>query len=668
MEARLVLPDKRTLVGNLLRATSSALGFGQLSWMERALSLGALRGWVLTPEGPTEPKEEQFAWQPEQVTGRYTVSGVRLDQVQTVHADVLVHHLVARNDGTNPRTLSLLFLSEFEGRKASAVYQPNHAQIDLSVSQRVHVALASSRTPDRVSLRPYPSLVERDLIAPDLQPPLPRGETFHHDQIVLGWRFDLSLAPNQSMELTLALTCDPVGARAAAQADAVLAEPAAAFRAETDAWEHYWQDEIPVFHCSNPDLERLWLYTWFVQRSNCVNLGQRRFPWRFQVPSKHTYPHLWFWDSAFHALVTRWLRDPRLAHDDLRTAAIQQYPDGMIPHETYLEPDTAWGNWPDGDGQSSSVTQLPIFAHAVWETFRVTRDRALLSDLYPALVRYDDWLRRERDRDGDGLVTLVHRWEGWDTSPRWDWGLDVEPVDVNCFYFAQKQALAKIAEELGDPTHAAHYRQDAERVAEAIRGKMWDPEAQTFFDLRGEKEIPVRVRTPAALIALPFGIADPAQADALIAQLADPNRFWAPYPVPTVALDEPTFSPRDYWRGPVWINQNWLIIDGLRRYHREDLAGALLRRTFDLLTREGHPSNREYFDPLTGEGLGAVDLGWTGLCNDLIIRHVCGVQPEAPQTLSPLDIGLDWYELHMPWRNIHARFDRKTGPIVTPRL
>jgi glycogen debranching enzyme len=178
----------------------------------------------------------------------------------------------------------------------------------------------------------------------------------------------------------------------------------------------------------------------------------------------------------------------------------------------------------------------------------------------------------------------------------------------------------------------------------------------------------VRVRTPAAFIPLAFGIADAQQAQSLIDQLLDPELFWSKYPVPSVAVSESTFAPNDYWRGPVWFNQNWLILEGLRRYKRDDLAAQLLTRSLDMLTHSGKPSAYEYFNPLTGADLGAVDFGWTGLCNDMIVQYVCGVQRlDEDWQFAPLDIGLDWYELNLPAQEIHVRYDRATGFRVTRR-
>ena len=659
----LTCSHKRTLVGNLLRSDSLTLGFGKLKWAERDLSFVGLRGLVLSENSLIEPDEVAFTWRPDRVTARYSFFDVLIDETEAVHDDVLIDHITLVNTSQQTRRITLVFRSEFESRKASAKYfaDSRTVAIDLSIAQRVHVAIAASIAPNRFALRPYPELVTQDLLT--IAPLHYRTDAlFLHDQIVPGWRFDFELQPGTSSELVFALACDAVAQTALTKAQTACANPTACFQVETNSWEYYLREEIPSFHCSDPKLEQLWLYTWFVQRANIVRHNDPRFPLAFQMPSKHTYPHLWFWDSAFHALINRWLVDPQIAHNDLRTVAQQQTPNGMIPHEVYLEPGTALGNWPDGDGQASTITQLPIYAHAVWETYRITRDRQLIADLLPVLLRYDAWIARERDRDGDGLMSLMHRWSGWDTSPRWDLGLDIEAVDATCYWFAQKQAIANMARELGDDALAEKYTQDAERIAQSMREKMWDEDAKNFWDLQGADEMPVRIRTLAPLITLPFGIATEHQAQLLTTQLLDPKLFWSRFPIPTVALAESVFDANNYWRGPTWFNQNWLVLDGLRRYGRDDVATQLLICSLDLLTHTGHPSAHEYFNPLTGAELGAVDLGWTGLCNDMIIRHVCGVQRgDDDWKFAPLDIGLDWYELDLPAQKILVRFDRATG-------
>lgn len=663
---RLTFTHKRTLVGNLLRSTSPGLGFGLLKWMERDLSFNALHGFIISDDDLISPAESEFSWRPDRVTAWCSFGDFAIEECKSAHGDALIDLITIRNTSNQTQTIRLVFRSEFEARKASARYISDRhiALVDLTVAQRVYVAIAASESPTRFLFRPYPERVDSEMLDTTTYElsNYRTNQLFMHDQIVPGWLFDLELAAGATHRLALAIACDAVAETASTLAYAACRDTTASIETETRGWEHFLRNEIPTFHCSDAKLEQLWLYNWFVQRSNIVRHNDPHFPLPFHVPSKHTYPHLWFWDSAFYALINRWLRDPQIALNDLRTVAQQQAPNGMIPHEVYLEPGTCLGNWPDGDGQASTITQLPIYAYAVWETYLVTRDRKLIEDVLPTLLRYDDWCARERDRDGDGLMTLLHRWSGWDTSPRWDWGLDIEAVDANCYYSAQKQSIANIARELGDHALAARYMGEAERVARAIRTKMWNHDAQTFFDLQGDDETPVRVRTPAAFITLPFGIADREQAEALFKQLFDPRLFWSNFTIPTVSLDEPTFTPHDYWRGPIWFNQNWLVLEGLRRYHRDELAVQLLRRSLDLLTSQGHPSAHEYFSPLTGEELGAVDLGWTGLCNDMIVRDVCGVRHSHDDwQFAPLDIGLDWYELELSSQKIHVRFDRQSG-------
>ena len=70
----------------------------------------------------------------------------------------------------------------------------------------------------------------------------------------------------------------------------------------------------------------------------------------------------------------------------------------------------------------------------------------------------------------------------------------------------------------------------------------------------------------------------------------------------------PGFDRRRYWRGPVWANLNWLLARGLRGHGLIAQAAALERTTLSLIERAGM---RDYFDPITGDGLGSDDFSWT---------------------------------------------------------
>ena len=78
--------------------------------------------------------------------------------------------------------------------------------------------------------------------------------------------------------------------------------------------------------------------------------------------------------------------------------------------------------------------------------------------------------------------------------------------------------------------------------------------------------------------------------------------------LPTVRRSSPDFEPKRYWRGPVWAIVNWLLILGLSRNGRSDIAARLRADTLAVIERAGFAEN---FDPVTGEGGGGSSFSWT---------------------------------------------------------
>jgi neutral trehalase len=292
-----------------------------------------------------------------------------------------------------------------------------------------------------------------------------------------------------------------------------------------------------------------------------------------------------------------------------------------------------------------------MIAYVALMVYKVTGDEEFLHEVYSPMWKYYDWLLKERDHDGDYLLTIIHPWEsGWDASPRWDdllglsdptddearqarfalahklkgVGYDmsgviqenlfhVEPVDFNAIYSANTLALARIAAIIGRQDHEVYFKTIAHKVAAAIRAKMWDERAGSYWDLAGIHEKPIEIPTPASFITLFAEIPPRTQADRLIDQML--THFSAIYPVPTVAVDHPAFAPAQYWRGSTWLNVNWLIVHGLRQYGFTEVARSIVRQSIALIDREGF---REYYDSFTGRGLGAQSHSWSGLVLDMV--------------------------------------------------
>lgn len=371
--------------------------------------------------------------------------------------------------------------------------------------------------------------------------------------------------------------------------------------------------------------------------------------YRYTRPAPHVYEYQWLWDSCFHAISYRWF-DIAMAQDELLSLCAGQITEGadagMIPHMIYWN-DEGTALW--GQPRQSIITQPPLVAVAAKLIYESQPDEAFLRKIWPAQVAFHDWMDRRRDPDGDGLVTLIHPWEaGCDASQRWDGPLGlqnptpdetkatrhglvaklieadcdpmtlaerglfhVEAVDFNAVRVADLEATAWMAEILGEDATVWHER--AERVRTAIQQKFIFEDG--VFDLNGMDETPVKVESFAPFYLLFGGCVDQVMAEKLVSQLTDPARFWPRYPIPTTPINDPLYSPGDYWRGNVWPSVNWLIYQGLRRYGFNDIARELTEKNRDLVAASGF---YEYYDPQTGKGHGASQQSWATVILDML--------------------------------------------------
>ena len=79
-----------------------------------------------------------------------------------------------------------------------------------------------------------------------------------------------------------------------------------------------------------------------------------------------------------------------------------------------------------------------------------------------------------------------------------------------------------------------------------------------------------------------------------------------------------SFEEKRYWRGPVWVNCNWIIYQGLKNKDNR-FANQIKKKTIDLVKQKGF---NEYFSCKTGKGFGATNFSWTAsLFLDLILEN-----------------------------------------------
>jgi len=320
------------------------------------------------------------------------------------------------------------------------------------------------------------------------------------------------------------------------------------------------------------------------------------------------YPGVWQECGPLEALIYRHIR-PDVARNGHLTFFALQRPDGQLPASNKRS-DT-------GFGQIQMV--VPIAATA-WELARSTGDEELLQKAYDACSRWDEWLVRYRNTRGTGLVEGFCTYDtGHDNSPRWAGvpnrcpdadarkfpplpGMPRLCPDLSATVFGARTALAAMARARHKDVEAMHWEESAEHIRQLILNKLFDPEDRLFYDLDAQQKF-VRVRSDLLSRVCSEHVLDQKAFEELWqAQLHNPKAFWAPYPLSSIAMDDPSFVrpiPRNSWGGASQALTALRAPRWLEHYGKSAELSFLMNRWCQAIQRDG--SFRQQMDPLSGE-------------------------------------------------------------------
>lgn len=188
----------------------------------------------------------------------------------------------------------------------------------------------------------------------------------------------------------------------------------------------------------------------------------------------------------------------------------------------------------------------------------------------------------------------------------------VGDVFVTALFALACDVLAALGKENGQPRGrvrqltewAARSRAAVVATCDPVSGLAQDR------DLRGDRWL--HTSTIAAFAPLLCGGLDQDAERAMLTTLHGPA--WAGHPdlvaavPPSVSPADPGFSPREYWRGPVWPVLVWLFSWAYRQRGWVELADRLRAEGLRLVA-DG--TFAEYYHPFTGEPLGSQQQSWT---------------------------------------------------------
>jgi hypothetical protein len=318
-----------------------------------------------------------------------------------------------------------------------------------------------------------------------------------------------------------------------------------------------------------------------------------------------------------------------------------QRADGLLPYKIT-----------DAGPAFAQIQMVSPLARSIWIHLRLNCPEAgRLERFYAAMCRHDAWIAKWRDVRGTGGVEAFCAFDtGHDLSPRF-WHIPDSPLnndparynsnnpllpyiapDLTANVACQRRYLARLAEELGDS--GAEWRVKADASEAALFDCCYDSGDAFFYDLDRNGEH-VRVQSDILLRVLACEIGDDAFFEAALGRyLLNTSKFFAKFPFPSIALDEPRFSPAfdfNSWAGPT----NFLSL--IRAPHAFELHGRFVEFTWvinpTLSALWNAPAFAQTLDPFTGRSGFTESYSPTLLCLlDFVERHF-GILPRSDGTL-----------------------------------
>ncbi len=451
-------------------------------------------------------------------------------------------------------------------------------------------------------------------------------------------------------------------------------------------WRAYFA-AAPQLACSDPYFERYWYYRWYGLRlcGHEGGVGFHRLPGccegtgYFHVPIAYS--------AQCHARELRWLPEPDRARGVILNFLAQPKASGQLHGRIYVNhlegTDFYFADW----------------GGAVLAVDQVHPDVEFLRAVYPALVGYAEWLGRERDAEGCGLIDVIDQYETGQEymsrylavspeadSEHWENRIRLKGVDATIYAYQLQRALARIAEKLKRPNDAACWSRAAERTGTAVIERMWDAGSGMFSDVDPRDSTRTGVKAAVCFYPCATDLVTIDQIAGLKRHLLNPSEFWTEYPVPSTSVDDPFYSPDAEWKGKrhncpwngrVWPMANSHLAEAIARAaieHDESLRGVaaeFISRFIRMMFHEGDPARPncyEHYNPETGvpslyRGYDDYQHSWV---NDLIVKYVAGFRPDDGDAflIDPFPFGLESLRLKgLPYRGRRLDVEIETDSV-----
>ena len=292
----------------------------------------------------------------------------------------------------------------------------------------------------------------------------------------------------------------------------------------------------------------------------------------------------------------------------------------------------------------------------------LNKDTSYLKRLYNCLERFDQYLWKTRDADGNGCLESWCVYDtGEDNSIRLDgatleWNQEIAPnktrianskeeiqnpaytgtlpvpmesMDVMSYSYTARAVLAKIAKILNNGQENI-WLSKSDQVRAKIKSYLWDSSKFACYDRDSENK-QMNILLSNNIRCMYYGSFDQRMADAFIAKhLLNPEEFWTAMPLPTIAANDPAFKniANNNWSGqPQGLTFQRAIraLENYGHYAEVTLLGTRLIETL----KQNSKFTQQY-DPFTRKANNSPDgYGPTILCLLEYISRMHGIHYEA---------------------------------------
>lgn len=305
-------------------------------------------------------------------------------------------------------------------------------------------------------------------------------------------------------------------------------------------------------------------------------------------------------DAIWTALQLLWLK-PEVSKGVLkflsryqatRTDADADAEPGKILHEMRAGEMAALHEIPFGR-YYGSIDSTPLYLMLAARYYERTADLDLIQAIWPNLVAAVDWMQQFGDTDADGFIEYGRRsndgliQQGWkdsnDSVFHRDGSLAQGPIalaEVQGYAYAALRGMSRLAQAT-ERTELAHKWDAAARsLQQRFVLAFFCKDLSTYALALDGKKRPCRVRASNAGHCLYTGIALPAHADVIAAQMMSDEMF-SGWGIRTVANSEQRYNPMSYHNGSIWPHDNAIVAAGLAEYGHRNEAARVLSSLFD---------------------------------------------------------------------------------------